>query len=263
MLLLGLLTIWLSAGSPTPSFDGAADANRSLTEQAREFYAKVASNPSSTAGQANPLLNPQGTRRGLGRVPASSLGKARGLIKRAKTGPEGSLTAPNGVRYTRDMFGSSWNDDTNVPLGHNGCRTRDDILRRDLVHPAPSGCVVRSGTLHDPYTGNRIAFTKGVRSSNAVQIDHVIPLAFAWRMGAWRWTATQRQRFANDPVNLLAVDGPTNESKSDSGPAEWTPPNDAEDCAYGVKVVQVADGYDLALREADKRILTVACGGSS
>ena len=63
------------------------------------------------------------------------------------------------------------------------------------------------GILDDPYTGRTIEFHKGEESSDQVQIDHVVALANAWRSGAWQWDATRRQEFANDPANLLAVDG--------------------------------------------------------
>ena len=68
--------------------------------------------------------------------------------------------------YSRDQFGPAWTDATPAPLGHNGCDTRNDILRRDLVpvqvKPGTNGCVTLTGTLHDPYTSAVIAFRRGV-----------------------------------------------------------------------------------------------------
>jgi hypothetical protein len=67
--------------------------------------------------------------------------------------------------YTREQFGPAWTDDNNDALGHNGCDTRNDILRRDLVQqtlkPGTNGCVVLTGVLHDPYTGTAIHFVRG------------------------------------------------------------------------------------------------------
>jgi hypothetical protein len=74
--------------------------------------------------------------------------------------------------------------------------------------------------LHDPYTGQTIRFRGGVGTLLAVQIDHVVALADAWRTGASRWTANKRLRYANDLVVLLAVDGPTNGAKSDDDASE-------------------------------------------
>ena len=83
--------------------------------------------------------------------------------------------------YTREQFGPSWSDDNGVEGGHNGCDTRNDILRRDLVDltykTSTRDCVVATGTLHDTYTGTTIAFVRGQDTSTAVQIDHVVSVA--------------------------------------------------------------------------------------
>ena len=90
--------------------------------------------------------------------------------------------------YSRAQFGQAWTDDVNVDGGHNGCDTRNDILRRDLTNivarAGTRGCLVTSGVLADPYTGNRIDFARGEQSSQAVQIDHVVALDDAWQKGA-------------------------------------------------------------------------------
>jgi hypothetical protein len=117
------------------------------------------------------------------------------------------------VTYQRDNFGAPWQD-----TDHNRCDTRDDILRRDLTrvgYKPRSTCVVVSGTLHVPYTGETILFRRGPKTSGAVQIDHVVALGNAWRTGASSWTDARRLAYANDPVVLLAVDGPANEAKGD------------------------------------------------
>lgn len=114
--------------------------------------------------------------------------------------------------YSRARFGSPW-DDTDG----NGCDTRDDILRLDLrqvQYKAGSDCVISSGTLNDPYTGRRITFVRGLETSSAVQIDHVVALADAWRTGARDWTAARRLRYANDPSVLLAVGRPKSTAPS-------------------------------------------------
>lgn len=120
--------------------------------------------------------------------------------------------------YDRDArFGSDWTT-------RDGCDTRDEILARDLtgVTREGDGCAVLTGTLRDPYTGERIGFD-ATADPNAVQIDHVYPLAAAWDAGAADWTDDERVAFANDPRNLLAVDGRANASKGDSTPGEWMP----------------------------------------
>ena len=126
----------------------------------------------------------------------------------------------------RSQFGKAWSDDVNVEFGHNGCNTRDDILRRDLNNLVvrPRTCYAQTGTLVDPYTGETIAFTRGPDTSNAVEIDHVVALADAWYKGARSWYPQRRLDFANDPRNLLAVSPKANFNKAFRDAASWIPP---------------------------------------
>jgi hypothetical protein len=165
-----------------------------------------------------------------------------------------------GHDYRRAAFGDAWTDDTNAPGGHNGCDTRNDILDRDLVDKtftAIKRCptAVATGTLHDPYTSDTVAFTRGNQVGAAVQIDHIVPLALAWDLGARDWPQDVRMRFANDPANLLAVDGKVNQDKSDAEPADWMPPNHAFWCQYSVQFAAVLRGYALPIDERSAVVL--------
>jgi hypothetical protein len=161
--------------------------------------------------------------------------------------------------YDRDQFGQAWLD-----TDRNGCDTRNDVLRRDLTNlvlkAGTHGCLVLRGTLNDPYTGKRIAFVRGEATSSAVQIDHVVALADAWQKGAQQWAPDRRAAFANDPLNLLAVDGPTNGRKGAGDTATWLPPNTSYRCAYVARQVAVKVKYRLwataAERDAMVRVLT-------
>jgi hypothetical protein len=157
--------------------------------------------------------------------------------------------------YTREQFGPAWTDDVDVTGGHNGCDTRNDVLRRDLtaerLKPGTRGCVVLSGRLVDPYTRRVIAFERGA-SSAKVQIDHVVALGDAWVKGGQALTREQRISLANDPLNLLAVDGPTNSAKRDSDAASWLPPNRAFRCAYVARQVAVKTRYHLWVTAAER-----------
>lgn len=152
--------------------------------------------------------------------------------------------------YARDEFSKGWKDPD-----RNGCDARNDILARDLVDveykPASKPCVVLSGTFHDPYTGKTIEFTRGQGTSTAVQIDHVVALSDAWQKGAQRWDSQTRLEFANDPLNLLASDGPTNASKGDRDAATWLPPNKAFRCDYVSLQTQVKAKYDAWMTKAE------------
>ena len=116
--------------------------------------------------------------------------------------------------YTREEFGPAWAD-----VDRNGCDTRNDILARDLegetFKPGTQNCVVATGMLADKYTGTTINFVRGNSTSTAVQIDHLVALSDAWQKGAQQLSADQRKELANDPLNLMAADGPTNGAKGD------------------------------------------------
>lgn len=148
--------------------------------------------------------------------------------------------------YSRDQYGSGWGT-------LDGCDTRQTILRRDLtnVELLIDGCTVAKGTLLDPYTGKTIEFRRGTTSS-AVQIDHVSALGDTWQKGAQLLTPEQREQLANDPLELLAVDGPTNGQKSDSDAASWLPPNKAFRCYYVARQIAVKVKYNLWVTDAEK-----------
>jgi len=169
--------------------------------------------------------------------------------------------------YDRELFGSAWSDDNGNPFGHNGCDTRNDILRRDLEHPVvetgTNECVVLSGTLNDPYTATAIHFVRGETTSTQVQIDHVVALGDAWQTGAQRWGPERRQDFANDPLNLLAVDGPVNESKGDADAATWLPPNHAFRCRYVARQTAVKAKYGLWMTTAEQAATRQILSGCS
>jgi hypothetical protein len=121
----------------------------------------------------------------------------------------------------------------------------------NITRKSNSWCLVASGTLADPYTGKTINFTRGVKTSLAVQIDHVVALSNAWVTGAQKLTSVARYQLANDPLNLLAVDGPTNESKSDSDAASFLP-RTAFQCQYVARQLSVKRKYHLWVTASEK-----------
>ena len=160
--------------------------------------------------------------------------------------------------YQRAAFGQRWAD-----VDRNGCDTRNDVLRRDLVDttldPRTHGCVVRTGTLVDPYTGQRLPSLRGPATSPDVEIDHVVALAAAWRTGAATWTPQRRERFANDPLNLLATSRAANQGKGGSDAAQWLPPLAAARCPFVARQVAVKQRWALSVtpaeRDAVRRVL--------
>ena len=159
--------------------------------------------------------------------------------------------------FQRFRFGEAWSDDVNVEFGHNGCNTRDDILRRDLadLQVRPGTCFAQSGVLHDPYTGATIDFLRGPDTSSTVQIDHVVSLADAWYKGARLWDDQRRRDFANDPRNLLAVGGKVNFDKAFRDVGSWLPPDAAFRCTFVARVVEVKTVYQLWVSANEKDAL--------
>lgn len=212
-----------------------------------------ASVASTTSEPAGPASSPEPS---AGPAPVAPLA---GLLAGIAAVPD----RPAAPGYDRDcspdagcVFGPAWTDDNDVELGRNGCDTRNDILARDLndvVHKeGTNNCVVLSGHFTEPYTGRPVDF---VRAETDIQIDHMVPLALAWDLGAHTWPLERRINFANDPRNLLAADGPANQSKGDQGPGTWLPINAAFRCEYAARFATVLVAYALPLPESDLQSL--------
>lgn len=165
-----------------------------------------------------------------------------------------TTTEPVNDSYDRAAFGTPWAD-----VDHNGCDTRNDILRRDLtnitVRPNTHNCVITSGNLHDKYSGETIYFTKNKASQ--VQIDHIVSLKNAWDSGADKWSPELREKFANDPENLVAVKGSLNMSKGAKDASEWMPPENK--CWYARQQVHIKNKYGLSSTKAEHFAWAAAC----
>jgi hypothetical protein len=157
--------------------------------------------------------------------------------------------------YSRDQFGSGW-------AQWKTCNIREKILARDLknIVYVPNTCKIQTGTLEDPYTGKVIAFQRGSTTSQRVQIDHVVALSDAWQKGAQQLPIEKRKALANDDLNLLAADGPTNMQKGAGDAATWLPKNKGFRCQYVARQIAVKAKYALwvttAEKEAIKRVLS-------
>lgn len=151
--------------------------------------------------------------------------------------------------YSREQFGAGW-------VKNGGCDTRNVILNRDLINViVDDKCNVASGILNDPYTGKIIKFLRGSNSSGAVQIDHVVALSDAWQKGAQNFTLDKRINLANDPIELLAVDGAANLQKSDGDAATWLPPNKSFRCQYVARQIAVKLKYNLWMTRAEHDVI--------
>lgn len=170
-----------------------------------------------------------------------TLAKTRAHLKTLK------VSQPTSTKeYSRNEFGSGW-----TSLGE-GCDVRERVIIRDGRNvKVREQCHPTSGRWRSVYDG------KVTRQSRLVDIDHVVPLAEAWRSGAKGWEADQRERFANDlkSPQLVAVSFSSNRSKGDQDPAEWKPPRREVWCLYARWWVDVKFTWRLRLDEPEKQAL--------
>lgn len=151
--------------------------------------------------------------------------------------------------YSREQFYDGW------PLV-DGCSLRQKILKRDFGESAVlSECNVISGEFDEPYTGVHMKFVSREEISK-IQIDHVVALSDAWQKGAQYKDYEIRNKIATDPLNLLAVDGPANNQKSDGDAATWLPSNKKFRCQYVARQVSVKYKYDLWVTQAEKEAIS-------
>ena len=139
--------------------------------------------------------------------------------------------------YSRDAF-DIWASQS------DGCTTRQDVLARDGdgVVEGSDGCQPSSGSWYSAYDDATVTVVA------SATIDHMVPLADAWRSGADQWTAAQRKAFGNDLTDpqLIIASSSSNSSKGDSGPDEWKPSNQAYWCTYAEDFTRVKSVFDLS-----------------
>jgi hypothetical protein len=247
-----VLGLGLSGCDAGESAAGSPTHHRSPHHHAREQTASAHPSPAHSSNRpssSRPSSRPSPT------AAPDALRELDGLVVRPRpVGTEG---------YVRDAFGSDW-----IDTDGDGCNQRDDVLLRDAVPGTTrvqqqGACDhdVLAGTWHDPYTGRTLHFTdlKDLSQAEAIQIDHVVPLAEAWVSGARTWSKARRETFANDLRELLAVDGPTNMSKGDGDPAAWRPRKGYQ-CSYARRWIAVKARYGLAVDPSEKAVLRQMLG---
>lgn len=174
-------------------------------------------------------------------TPGPSGGSAAALLADLHVEAPGSMDG-----YSRDRF-PHWSEQ------HGDCDTREVVLQRDGEDVRTDDeCHPVAGTWHSPYDG------AVWHDSADVDIDHVVPLADAWRSGARAWSDDRREAFANDLVRpqLYAVTDNVNQSKGDSAPDEWKPPLQSDWCGYARDWVTVKHHYGLSVTAPEKQALT-------
>ncbi|GAB2600800.1 HNH endonuclease family protein [Kribbella endophytica] len=147
--------------------------------------------------------------------------------------------------YSRDLF-PHW-----ITVSGT-CDTRDEVLKRDGTGvTVDAQCEPTAGRWYSVYDATY------VEDDSAIDIDHIVPLAEAWKSGANGWTTAKRQQFANDRsiAQLIAVSASSNRSKGDRDPSEWKPTNASVHCIYAREWIWVKYTYGLSLQSAEKTAL--------
>ena len=176
------------------------------------------------------------------------------MVGRLTVAPSGSMAG-----YSRDEF-PHWASDAQrygwkEPDG--SCDVRDAALIRDGKGvQIDEDCSITAGAWLDPYAGQTLT------DSSEVDIDHVVPLASAWRSGASsaEWSTADREAYANDPKVLLSTDAEANRTKGDKGPEAWEPPNRKYWCEYARKWIWIKSDWHLTVNPAEKSSLQQMLG---
>ncbi|WP_026423453.1 HNH endonuclease family protein [Actinokineospora inagensis] len=175
-----------------------------------------------------------------------SVSTARSELSALTVRADGSMTG-----YSRDKF-PHW-----ITIS-GACDTRETVLKRDGSGVVTnSSCAATSGAWYSPYDGATW------HAASDVDIDHVVPLAAAWRSGASGWSTAQRQAFANDLTHpqLIAVTDNVNQAKGDKGPESWKPPLTGYWCTYAKMWTQVKYTYNLTVNSSEKSALSSMLDG--
>jgi len=173
-----------------------------------------------------------------GRDARVSPGAAGKSLKKLEVSPPGSMSG-----YDREDF-PHWSDaqENGWRVSDSTCDVRDAALIRDGEDVVVGeGCDVESGRWLDPYT------TQTYTDPLDIDIDHLVPLANAYRSGASEWDEAERERYANDPEVVLSVEDNANQEKGDKGPEAWKPSNRAIWCSYAKRWISVKSSYDLTI----------------
>jgi hypothetical protein len=187
---------------------------------------------------------------------APSADAARRQLSELRVRPAGSMAG-----YSREEF-PHWSDAREfgwkLPGGTpdpESCDARDAALIRDgKEERVEAYCDVASGSWSDPYGG------QSYTDPEDIDIDHIVPLANAWRSGASSWSTTKRESFANVPRDLLSVDDGLNQSKGDKGPEAWKPPRNAYWCVYAKRWIGIKHYWDLSVTGAERAALKQMLG---
>jgi hypothetical protein len=199
------------------------------------------------SGSSGETRSGSGPSTASGAPPPPTPSRSRAMLRGIDVAPVGSM-----VGYSREEFPHWAADGTRFgweePDG--SCDVRDDALLRDgRGVEVDEDCSFTAGRWLDPYTGSTLT------DSGDVDIDHIVPLANAWRSGANDWDQSRREAYANDPGVLLSVDDAANQTKGDKGPEAWLPPNTDYRCEYARRWIWIKHKWNLTVNAQERTTL--------
>jgi hypothetical protein len=175
-----------------------------------------------------------------GRLPKNHKGTAPKLTNSNKSTQNNTYSSL--PKYSRNQFGSGWAD-----LNRDCQNSRMEALISQSIgkiqYKSSKKCKVKAGKWISTFTG------KTIYRASKIDIDHVVPLSWAWKHGAYKWPRNKRVQFANDPSNLLSVEASLNRQKGDKGIGNWLPPKNK--CQYISRFLRVYKKYNLSLTSSE------------
>lgn len=229
---------------------GDVDLGRAVPDRAAASSTTTLG-PGGTTGPTGPAPGPDPVApHPVDGVPPVPTAPATALLDRLTLG-----TTPPAEPYRRQAFGRGWAYDP-----ASGCNTRERVLADE----SGPGLVV--GERCKPLAGTWTSTYDGVAATDpaALEIDHLVPLADAWRSGAATWSPERRLAFANDltdPGTLVAVTSRSNRSKGDSSPDRWLPSAPEDRCRYVGDWIRVKYRWGLTITPAEKATLVQVLAG--
>ncbi len=175
-----------------------------------------------------------------------------GRLPKALARHSGEIQSNQDNVYARSKFGHGWADEDG-DCQNSRMEALISLSTNKVRFATSDKCRVVSGRWISPFTGNVI------HDASKIDVDHVVPLKWAWEHGADKWTQEKRETFANHLRNLWPVEASLNRSKGAKGPDEWLPP--AGKCQYVLRFLQNVKRHQLGNQEQIMQVVNHQCGG--